>query len=384
MIDTQKRLLSIDGGGLRGMIAFRVLARIEAILRSQSGNPELVLSDYFDYIAGTSSGGIIATGLALGMSVKDAERFYRVEGPRLFAPTRNPIKKLFYARYDAKPLENMLRQAFGADTTLGSDRLKSLLLLVMLNAATNSPWPISSNPKAKYNDPAFGGENNLDLPLWQLVRATAAAPYYFEPEQIEVGKNRFLFYDGALTTMNNPAFKLFQMATLPCYRLEWPTGADRMLLVSVGTGLQPAEVTRQRLRDKQVGTIMVNAMNSLMHASMTEVDMQCRSFGRVLAGDQIDGEAGDFIGGTAIGGVPLFTYMRYNVSLTQQGLAELGCASLLAETAFGLDDIHALDASVRVGNAIADQRVRSADFAAFPAIDKRSVKPAPGAALQTA
>ena len=232
----QRKLLAIDGGGIRGLLALRILAKIESILRQKSGDPALVLADYFDYIGGTSTGAIIAATLAIGMSTSEIERFYMAEAGSMFTPTRNPFKKLLYARYDSIPLQKKLKEVFGEETTLGSPRLKSLLLLVMLNATTSSPWPISSNPNAKFNDPCYGKENNLSLPLWQLVRASAAAPYFFEPEEIRVGEKRFLFYDGGLTSLNNPAFKLFQMATLPEYRLEWPTGADKLLLVSVGTG----------------------------------------------------------------------------------------------------------------------------------------------------
>src|SRR5262245_32381990 len=65
-----KRILSIDGGGVRGVIALTFLAQIETILRVRCKNPTLCLSDYFDLIGGTSTGAIIAAGLALGLSVE--------------------------------------------------------------------------------------------------------------------------------------------------------------------------------------------------------------------------------------------------------------------------------------------------------------------------
>lgn len=367
----QRKLLAIDGGGIRGILALRVLKRIEAILREQSGNPDLVLADYFDYIGGTSTGGIIAAALSIGMSVAELESFYLREASAMFSLTANPVKRLLYARYDASPLQKRLQDVFGKDTTLGSSKLKTLLMLVMLNARTNSPWPVSSNPKAKYNDAAYGVENNLNFPLWQLVRASAAAPYFFEPVEIAVGSQNYLFYDGALSSLNNPAFKLFQMATLPSYRLEWPTGADKMLLVSVGTGLLPKEIGKQRILDKQVATTMLVAMQSLMFAGTAEVDMQCRSFGKVLAGDPIDSEVGDFIGDSPIGGEPLFTYLRYNALLTEKGLSSLGCAHL-ANNGFRLDDIAAIEPSAEVGDAIARLKVSPEHFAGFPWVGKIS------------
>src|SRR5204863_4148824 len=104
---------------------------------------------------------------------------------------------------------------------------------------TDSPWPISSNPDALYNDPDRKG-CNLKIPLWQLIRASTAAPVYFPPEVVELEPGdrtkTFVFADGGVTPYNNPAFVLFRMATDPAYRLNWPAGERQLLLVSVGTG----------------------------------------------------------------------------------------------------------------------------------------------------
>ena len=76
----------------------------------------------------------------------------------------------------------MLRREFGEDRTLGSPDLRCLLLLGLRNTSTGSPWPVSSNPAGRYNQ---GPGSNLDLPLWQLVRASSAAPTFFVPEEID-------------------------------------------------------------------------------------------------------------------------------------------------------------------------------------------------------
>ena len=77
----------------------------------------------------------------------------------------------------------------------------------------DSPWPLSNNPRARYNAPERT-DNNLELPLWQLVRASTAAPTYFPPELIKVGRHDFVFVDGGVTMYNNPAFQLFLIETL--------------------------------------------------------------------------------------------------------------------------------------------------------------------------
>jgi patatin-like phospholipase/acyl hydrolase len=110
--------------------------------------------------------------------------------------------------YEDEPLALKLKEIFGANTKFGSDRLRTLLLLVLRNATTDSPWPLSNNPYAKYNDPARSDDNSK-FPLWQLVRASTAAPTYFPPEVIvlpgEQGAKdkEFVFVDGGVTMYNS-------------------------------------------------------------------------------------------------------------------------------------------------------------------------------------
>ena len=228
-----KRLLALDGGGIRGILSLEILAKLEDDLRRVTNRPDLVLADAFDYIGGTSTGAIIATGLALGFDTQRLRTLYLERGAEMFDRARllDRVRHL----YDDEPLAAILREELGADTTLGSDDLRTLLLVVLRNATTDSPWPLSNNPAAMFNARALP-DCNLDLPLWQLVRASTAAPIYFPPETVRLGGNEFVFVDGGITPFNNPALQLFVMATAPAYRLRWPTGAEDLLLVSVGTG----------------------------------------------------------------------------------------------------------------------------------------------------
>jgi patatin-like phospholipase/acyl hydrolase len=199
----QRKLLACDGGGIRGIIAIEILARLEAQLRKTSGNPKLVLADYFDYVAGTSTGAIIATLVALGFSTDDIRDFYLKSGAEMFEKAR--LWERFRTKFRDDNLSAMLRDLIGADTRFGSDTLQTLLLIVLRNATTDSPWPLSNNPAAKYNLPGVPGRNT-ELPLWQLVRASTAAPTYFPPEVIQVEPHEFVFVDGGVTMYNNPAF----------------------------------------------------------------------------------------------------------------------------------------------------------------------------------
>ena len=172
------KILSLDGGGIRGVLTLEVLARIEEMLREESEEgrehgEEFRLCHYFDYIGGTSTGAIIAAGLARGKSVADLLDFYVDAGPAMF--DKRTLLKRWHALYKDRPLQEKLQEVFGEDTTLEPDDLETLLLVVTRNETTDSPWPISSNPQSKYNDPERL-DCNLRIPLWQLVRASTAAP----------------------------------------------------------------------------------------------------------------------------------------------------------------------------------------------------------------
>lgn len=75
-----RKLLALDGGGIRGVLSLHILGRIEELLINESKRPDYRLADYFDYVAGTSTGGIIAAGIALGMSVAEILDFYMKTG----------------------------------------------------------------------------------------------------------------------------------------------------------------------------------------------------------------------------------------------------------------------------------------------------------------
>ena len=358
----QRKLLALDGGGIRGAISLEVLSAIEEIVRRRMQRPEAVLADYFDYIAGTSTGAIIATGLSLGMSVSELRRFYVEVGPDMFS--KAGVLRRFHYKFDQDRLAAQLKAVFGSDTPLGSTKLRTLLMLVMRNATTDSPWPISNNPAAVFND-SQRGDCNLNLPLWQLVRASTAAPTYFPPEVVRVGDHEFLFVDGGVTMYNNPAFQLFLMATLPAYKLQWPSGVDRMLLVSVGTGANPKANAHLRPEDIHLLYNASSIPSALMFAALNEQDFLCRIFGDCLAGDELDCEVGHMRGEDAPATPKLFTYMRYSPQLTPEGLAQLGLSRIRPENVQALDSVEHIQELQQVGKALAEREVRESHFERF-------------------
>ena len=234
-----KRILAIDGGGMRAVLTAQMLKRIESIIREKTGNPDAVLRDHFHLVGGTSTGSMVSALVALGLSAADIEERYLEIGRAVFkkSPGRFGI---FRSKFTTEAIENGLKAALGADTSLEDvARMGIGYTAVAKRLDTASVWPIDNNPKGKY----FGDNEtkkptpNKDYKLWQAVRASAAAPGAFSPATIQIAADQTgLFLDGGVSPHNYPAFLLFMQATIEGYGYNWECGPDKISVLSVGTG----------------------------------------------------------------------------------------------------------------------------------------------------
>jgi Patatin-like phospholipase len=375
-----RKMLALDGGGIRGLVTLGILEKIEMLVKEKTGQK---LGEYFDYIAGTSTGAIIAAGLSRGMTVGELIDFYTSAGQQMFDPSWL-IERIKYL-YTADPLKAKLQQVFGHDTDLGPDNLKCLLVVVTKNVTTDSPWPISSNPDAKYNDPARR-DCNLRIPLWQLVRASTAAPVYFPPEVLQWDpadpSKTFVFVDGGVTPYNNPAFLLYRMATEPAYKLNWKKGEENLLLISVGTGAAESLGATAASPNKNIVSTVAGLPGELMYGILMDQDLSCRSVGRCTFGSHLDREVLDLVPRQireettmeeqyAAPAVPLsnnlgrnFLYARYNADLSATGLKNLGLPQVNAASIQKMDAVENISALLQVGRAAA-ARVETGHFGSF-------------------
>jgi hypothetical protein len=373
-------MLALDGGGIRGLLTLGILEKIEALVAGKTGKK---LGEYFDYIAGTSTGAIIAAGLARGMSVAELIDFYRSAGKQMFEHS-SLIERVKYF-YTADPLKAKLQTVFGAATDLEPDNLKCLLLVVTRNVTTDSAWPISSNPEAKYND-LSRKDCNLKIPLWQLVRASTAAPVFFPPEILQWDPNdrskTFVFVDGGVTPYNNPAFLLYRMATEPAYRLCWKTGEDKLLLISVGTGAAESLGATAAAPNKNILSTVAGLPGELMYGIQVDQDINCRTVGRCTHGAPLDREILDLVPRQAVAGgtmeqqyaapvIPLstdlgrrFLYARYNADLSAQGLSALGFSQVDPASIQKMDAVENIESLLAVGRA-AGGSVQAGHFGPF-------------------
>lgn len=226
-----RRILSIDGGGIRGVIPARVLVEIEE--RTQKP-----VSELFDLIAGTSTGGLLALGLtkpapsggnAPEFSAAQMLQLYDQEGASIFR--RNlwhrfvALENLLEEKYPADGIESVLAEYFG-DVRL-SDALTEVLV---------TSYDIERRTPFFFRRSRARERAGWDWPMRQAARATSAAPTYFEPAKLEApdSSDYYALVDGGVFA-NNPAMCAYAEA-----RTLWPD-EDDFLVVSLGTG----ELTRR-------------------------------------------------------------------------------------------------------------------------------------------
>jgi hypothetical protein len=320
-----KRILSLDGGGVRGALSLAFLERLEATISVVEGRPTR-LCDWFDLIGGTSTGAIIATALALGYSAAEIRAIYFHLAPKVFRRSYFRIIGL-QSKFDATRLMEELRAIFG-DRRLDSPDLRTGLCLTLKRMDTGSSWILMNNPRSIFwdtpDDSGFVG--NRHLPLVNLVRASAAAPHFFDPELISIvdGQPPGLFVDGGLTPHNNPSLILALVAVLPAYKLEWPLGPDRLTIVSVGTGsFRPTLEARAVSRIRPIGVALKALTAQIAEAQLLVLTLMSW-LGSSPTPWVINSEIGD-LGNVSPPFGPQFRFLRYDVRLEKAWLArELG------------------------------------------------------------
>jgi uncharacterized protein len=205
-----RRILTIDGGGIKGVFPAAFLATLE----DEIGGP---IADYFDLIAGTSTGGIIAIGLGLGMTAKELLDVYRETGSRIFCPRRfgAGLMSLFRAKYTDVALRQVLVQALG-ERYLGESKTRLLIPSLNLAAERVHLYKTSHHPKLIHD---------YKVPAVEVALATVAAPTYFP---IHVSPEGVPYIDGSLWARNPLGLAVIEAIGV----LEWPR--ERIRVLSLG------------------------------------------------------------------------------------------------------------------------------------------------------
>ncbi len=330
-----KRILALDGGGIRGVLTLGFLERLEAKLAArlhQAGklaNPaDFRLCQYFDLIGGTSTGSIIAGALAMGMKASDLKQTYLELGGDVFQGDKGIFGMVVEKkRFKKAALEKHLSRIFG-EVKLGGPELQTGLCVVAKRADTRSTWPLINHPRGKYY------EYNAPLTLWRTIRASTAAPTFFEPQILPTGDRdengklvRGAFVDGGVSMANNPALQCFLAAVLKGFPFHWDVGAENLLLVSVGTGNARVRFEMKDVLKFNVFDLVKEIPQMLMDDANWQNQLLLQSLSNSPTRWEIDSEIGDCYE-DLIGGQPFLHYVRYDALLEEDYLTQLGLPEL--------------------------------------------------------
>lgn len=272
------RILSIDGGGIRGILPGIVLNQIEKKLQKKTKDPNIRLADMFDFMAGTSTGGILTLAYLTPnednrpkLSAQDAVNIYLERGDEIFdANLWQKIKSgegIIDEKYSASKLEKAL------DDTFGDIKLSNLLKPCIITSydIRNGKPHFFKQHKAK---------NDIhNFKVKDVARATSAAPTYFETALVKNDLGTpYPLIDGGVF-VNNPALVAYSEArTMEFSGIDhFPTAKD-MMIVSIGTGSVSKNYEYEKAKDwgaigwiKPIIEIMMSGNSQTVHYHLTQI-----------------------------------------------------------------------------------------------------------------
>jgi len=365
----KKRILALDGGGVRGIVTVAFLERMEAALRAKTGNQSLTLGQHFDLIGGTSVGSILATMLALGWSMEMVARRFKAWTPEIFG--RASGLGILGAKFKPHVLEAKLEETLG-DMRLEDPRLVTRLVIVTKRLDTGSPWWIVTNiPTSPFWKGGTPDRQNATFRVADLIRASTAAPTYFDPKLLPIapGQKKGTFVDGAMSPFNNPALATVMVAHLKGHGLGWPLGADNLQLVSVGTGSwrEPMDHSGwSRLAGVFGGRSLLGTMRDSQVLQLMLLQWMSNARAPRLINGEIGTLEGEVLGVGPGPHPPLFQFQRYDLDLEAEKLAPFLGGKAPSQRRVrrlrSLDDPSELETLYQCASKAAETQVDSVDF----------------------
>jgi patatin-like phospholipase/acyl hydrolase len=272
------RILSIDGGGIRGILPGIVLTQIEKKLQKKTGDSNIRLSDMFDFMAGTSTGGILSLAYLTPnednrpkLSAQDAVNIYLDRGDEIFDVSAwqkiKSGKGILDEKYNASELEEALEDTFG-----------DLKLSNLLKPCIITSYDIRNGKPHFFKQ--HKSENGIyNFNIKDVARATSAAPTYFETERIknELG-TPYPLIDGGVF-VNNPALVAYsEVRSMNFSGIEHLPTAKDMMIVSIGTGSVSKKYEYKKAKNwgavgwiKPIIEIMMSANSQTVHYHLMRI-----------------------------------------------------------------------------------------------------------------
>jgi len=302
------RILSIDGGGIRGIIPGMLLVGLEEKLKAESGNSEARIADYFDLVAGTSTGGILGCVVLYPgkdgrpkYTAREAVDVYLKKGGDIFdVPTWHKIKTaggLLDEKYPSKGIEGALNQYLGNDVMLS--QLLKPTVITSYNIQGAQPFFFKQH-KAK-TDPG------AEFMVKDVARATSAAPTYFECANTRSFDNQsWPLIDGGVF-VNNPSLCAYAEARTMTYEQlrpgenfngtpdQKPISKD-MLVFSLGTASSTKSYAYNKAKDWGVVEWLQPLIGIMMSGVSQDVDYQMKQIFNATGSDKSYVRINPFIG----------------------------------------------------------------------------------------
>ena len=255
-----RRILTIDGGGIKGVFPAAFLATLE----EEIGGP---VADHFDLIAGTSTGGIIAIGLGLGLTAREILHLYSETGARIFERRRLAhLRRMFHAKYTNAALKSVLCQAYG-DRYLGESTKRLLIPSLNLAAERVHLYKTSHHPKLV---------NDYKVPAVEVALATVAAPTYFP---IHISPEGVPYIDGSMWARNPLGLAVIEAIGI----LDWPR--DEIKVLSLGCTSTQLNVSWQK---------RISLGTSYWGARIADVFMKAQSSSAIATAHALIGSANTY------------------------------------------------------------------------------------------
>ena len=280
------RILSIDGGGMRGIIPATIVWHLEHRLQQKADDANARISDYFDFMAGTSTGGILTCTYLLPdpqrpnrpkLTAKEVLSMYLDQaGCGIFS--RSLYRKLtsmmglLSEKYCSRALEKALKRCFG------QARLRDFLKPCLTTA-----YDITARKAFFFTSLDAQRDPSQDYFAWEVARATASAPAFFSPAILHAKNgSRQALVDGGVFA-NNPCLCAFTEARKACFstfpesnnKPDHPS-AEEMVIVSLGTGTRNQGYAYEDVKSKGMAGWAIPIIDLLMSASTDTVDYQLR------------------------------------------------------------------------------------------------------------
>ncbi|KAF5742536.1 PATATIN-like protein 6 IIB [Tripterygium wilfordii] len=292
-------ILSIDGGGLRGILTGKALAYLEHALKAKSGNPDARIADYFDVAAGTGIGGIF-TAMLFGtkdhnfpiFEADDTWRFLADQGKQFYRSSsggsvngcgflKRLIKGAGSTGSPTASLEKAVKEAF-----TDNDKGRSLTLKDTLKPVLIPCFDLSSTAPFLFSRADALESDSFDFRLWEVCRATSAEPGQFEPALIRSvdGRTSCVAVDGGLS-MSNPTAAAITHVLHNKQEFPFVRGVEDLLVLSLGTGqlvevsFEYDQVKNWKVKDwaRPIARISSDGSADSMDQAVAMAFGQCRS-----------------------------------------------------------------------------------------------------------